>query len=93
MDEWIDEKTPSPFIHKSNNPTIQQSINPELLKRNPMKTYIYRIITFIISLMAVVTAQPSFPSAPNQAPIGGLGLLAAAGGALALKKLRDKHKK
>tara|TARA_B100000035_G_scaffold289222_1_gene275439 strand:- start:100 stop:219 length:120 start_codon:yes stop_codon:yes gene_type:complete len=38
-------------------------------------------------------AQPSFPGAPAQAPIGGLGLLAAAGGALAIKKLRDKRKK
>jgi len=37
-------------------------------------------------------AQPSFPDPPSQAPIGGLGLLAAAGGALALKKLRDKKK-
>ena len=32
----------------------------------------------LLSLM-----QPDFPSIPNQAPIGGIGILAAAGGALA----------
>lgn len=40
---------------------------------------------------AVIVAQPGLPSAPSQAPIdGGLGLLAAAGGAYAWKKLRDQ---
>ena len=58
-----------------------------------MKSTIYRCITFVLSLIAIVSAQPSFPGAPNQAPIGGLGFLAAAGGAMALKKLYDKHKK
>ena len=52
-----------------------------------------RIALFVLPLITVVTAQPSFPGTPNQAPIGGLGLLAAAGGALAIKKLLDKHKK
>ena len=32
----------------------------------------------------------SFPDEPSQAPIGGLGLLAAIGGAMAYKKLRKK---
>lgn len=43
---------------------------------------------------AVVFAQlPVLPSAPSQAPIdGGLGLLAAAGGAYAFKKLRGSKK-
>jgi hypothetical protein len=41
-----------------------------------------------------VLAQPGLPSTPDQAPIdGGLGLLAAAGGAFAVKKLRDKKKR
>ena len=36
-------------------------------------------------------AQPGLPGTPPQVPIdGGLGLLAAAGGAYAIKKLRDK---
>ena len=52
-----------------------------------------RIAVFVLPLITVVIAQPSFPGTPNQAPIGGLGLLAAAGGALAIKKLIDKRKK
>ncbi|MEQ9264146.1 MAG: hypothetical protein RLN81_02930 [Balneolaceae bacterium] len=36
-------------------------------------------------------AQPGLPGDPAQAPIdGGLGLLAAAGGIYALKKLRER---
>jgi len=59
-----------------------------------MKTQLIKIATFIIfPLIVVVNAQPAFPGSPNQAPIGGLGFLAAAGGAMALKKLYDKHKK
>ncbi len=52
-----------------------------------------RIALFVLPLITVVIAQPDFPGAPTQAPIGGLGLLAAAGGALAIKKLIDKYKK
>ena len=52
-----------------------------------------RIAVFVLPLITVVIAQPSFPGTPSQAPIGGLGLLAAAGGPLAIKKLLDKHKK
>jgi len=58
-----------------------------------MLTRLIRIALFVLPLITVVIAQPSFPGGPNQAPIGGLGLLAAAGGALAIKKLLDKHKK
>jgi hypothetical protein len=47
----------------------------------------------VLIMIAVVQAQPGLPGAPSQAPIdGGLGLLAAAGGAYAIKKLRDKKK-
>ena len=58
-----------------------------------MLTKLIRIAVFVLPLITVVIAQPSFPGTPSQAPIGGLGLLAAAGGALAIKKLLDKHKK
>jgi hypothetical protein len=58
-----------------------------------MLTRLTRIAVFVLPLITVVIAQPSFPGTPNQAPVGGLGLLAAAGGALAIKKLIDKHKK
>ncbi|MEQ9309337.1 MAG: hypothetical protein RLN90_07770 [Balneolaceae bacterium] len=51
-------------------------------------------LTFILIITAVALAQPGLPSAPSQAPIdGGLGLLTAAGGAYAIKKLKDKKKK
>lgn len=60
-----------------------------------MKT---RILLILVSVMLNVNewvlAQPGLPSTPDQAPIdGGLGLLAAAGGAYAVKKLRDKKKR
>ena len=58
-----------------------------------MMVRLTRIAVFVLLLITVVIAQPSFPGTPSQAPIGGLGLLAAAGGALAIKKLIDKHKK
>ena len=50
------------------------------------------IYNFIIILVyALLYSQGiDFPSAPAQAPIGGLGLLAAGGAALAYKKLRKK---
>ena len=51
-----------------------------------------RIALFVLPLITVVTAQPDFPGAPSQAPIGGLGLLAAAGGAMAIKKIMDRKK-
>ena len=46
----------------------------------------------IVVLSGVLAAQPpGLPGNPSQAPIdGGLGLLAAAGGAYALKKLKQK---
>jgi hypothetical protein len=58
-----------------------------------MKNKLIKISLTLLPLISMIYAQPSFPGAPNQAPIGGLGLLAAAGGAMALKKFRDKHKK
>ena len=68
-----------------------------------MKTLSLYQILFIILLIVVAlvfvlpelaTAQPPPPpTKPTQAPIdGGLGLLAAAGGAYAIKKLRDRKK-
>ncbi|MEO1023285.1 MAG: hypothetical protein AAFW89_12150 [Bacteroidota bacterium] len=59
-----------------------------------MKTRILFTLTLIAAFLAeVAQAQPGLPSAPTQAPIdGGLGILAAAGGVYALKKLRDRKK-
>ncbi len=58
----------------------------------PMKSRIvFTVTAFVLFATELVMAQPSLPGAPSQAPIdGGLGLLAAAGGAYAIKKLRDK---
>lgn len=52
------------------------------------------ILLMVIVLPEIVSAQPPPPpSKPAQTPIdGGLGLLAAAGGAYAIKKLRDRKK-
>ncbi len=46
-------------------------------------------VFLVLIMITLVQAQPGLPGDPAQAPIdGGLGLLAAAGGAYALKKLR-----
>ena len=58
-----------------------------------MRNKIAQIIVLSLPLITVITAQPSFPGAPAQAPIGGLGLLAAAGAAMAIKKFMDGRKK
>ena len=51
----------------------------------------YDVILNILIVNATIFAQGvDFPNEPNQAPIGGLGLLAAGGAALAYKKLRKK---
>jgi|TARA_Y200000002_G_scaffold176500_1_gene145548 hypothetical protein len=56
-----------------------------------MKKFSFALMTIMIAAMEVVMSQPSLPSNPPQAPIdGGLGLLAAAGGAYAYKKLKGK---
>ena len=56
-----------------------------------MKKFSFALMTIMIAAMEVVMSQPTLPSNPPQAPIdGGLGLLAAAGGAYAYKKLKDK---
>ena len=59
-----------------------------------MKTALILFFAFTLILIAttVILAQPpGLPDAPSQAPIdGGLGLLAAAGGAYAWKKLRKR---
>ncbi|MCG8372704.1 MAG: hypothetical protein MI700_04185 [Balneolales bacterium] len=59
-----------------------------------MKTKLFfPLFAIAVLVTELAFAQPVLPSDPAQAPIdGGLGLLAAAGGAYALKKLRDKNK-
>lgn len=70
-------------------------LNKEKSKKSVMeriKAYITILFgVFIIGIIISTEsyAQPMLPTAPSQAPIdGGLGLLAAAGGAYAYKKLK-----
>ena len=55
-----------------------------------MKKKYYIIINALIVKATIFGQGVDFPSEPNQAPIGGLGLLAVGGAALAYKKLRKK---
>ena len=50
------------------------------------------IILSVVVFSTIILAQPSFPNDPTQTPIGGLGLLAVAGGAMAIKKFMDRKK-
>lgn len=71
-----------------------------ILKKNTaMKQSIilFAFITLILFICLVfpdaLAAQPAPPGGPAQNPIdGGLALLAAAGGAYAIKRLKDKKK-
>ncbi len=56
-----------------------------------MKNLVTIFTLFIlITLPAILLAQPGLPSSPEQTQLGGIELLAAAGGAYALKKLRGR---
>jgi len=58
-----------------------------------MKTNLYTLLITIISITNTIIAQGiDFPSDPSQAPIGGLGLLIGAGGAMAWSKLKNRNK-
>jgi hypothetical protein len=49
------------------------------------------LLTVFILIPTILYGQPGLPDDPEQAPIdGGLSILAAAGGAYAIKKIRDK---
>ena len=58
-----------------------------------MKTKLYTLVITLFSITSWLVAQGiDFPDPPNQGPIGGLGLLAAAGGALAYRRLKNRNK-
>ena len=62
-----------------------------LNRRGKMRNIIRNCIYFMITMGSMLMAQGiTLPNEPSQAPIGGLGWLAALGGALAYKKLRKK---
>ena len=55
-----------------------------------MKEKYYVILNALIVNATIFAQGPDFPNEPDQVPIGGLGLLAFGGAALAYKKLRKK---
>tara|TARA_Y100001935_G_C17311812_1_gene517357 strand:+ start:29379 stop:29555 length:177 start_codon:yes stop_codon:yes gene_type:complete len=56
-----------------------------------MRTKAIVVVVFVVLLITeTVLAQPGLPTPPAQAPLGGLALLAAAGGLYAVKKLKDR---
>ena len=59
-----------------------------------MKTKLYTLLISILSITNTIIAQGvGFPDPPpDQAPIGGLGLLIGAGGAMAYRKLKSRNK-
>lgn len=75
---------------KKNTIEKETSKNPLNILKQYRLMVLLALIT-LLSLSGLLMAQPGLPSAPSQAPIdGGLSLLAVAGGAYAIKKLRDK---
>jgi hypothetical protein len=49
-------------------------------------------ITILLLTHDILLAQPGLPDGPSQAPIdGGLTFLVAAGGAYALKKIKERN--
>tara|TARA_B100001142_G_scaffold287971_1_gene303845 strand:- start:33 stop:224 length:192 start_codon:yes stop_codon:yes gene_type:complete len=62
-----------------------------LNRRGKMRNITRYAITSLITFSSFILAQGiTLPNEPSQAPIGGLGWLAALGGASAYKKLRKK---
>lgn len=64
---------------------------------NKITLFLTVIVVLVICILVLpdlsFSQPPPPPGKPTQTPIdGGLGLLAAAGGAYAIKKLRDKQK-
>jgi len=58
-----------------------------------LETRLHILLITLISITSWLIAQGvDFPSTPSQAPIGGLGLLGAVGGAMAWKKLKNRKK-
>lgn len=93
-------------IRKNREVLISKRLNDKRLMQSKIKQYFsaafyFKLLiskvgyffVFVLLLSTAAVAQPSFPSEPNQTPIdGGLGLLAAAGGVYAVRKLSKKNR-
>ena len=89
-------KTQRIIEHKTENDhTMNTSSFSQKLQQFALRIaglFIMLIITSLTIYAQGAPGLPGFPSSPDPAPIdGGLTLLAAAGGAYAIKKLRDKN--
>lgn len=76
--------------------TMKPSIFKNMIKLAQRIASLFVVIAFnTISVLAQSSpGLPGFPDSPSAAPIdGGLGLLAAAGGVYAWKKLRNKNER
>ncbi len=72
----------------------QQKMNANWILKWKNKGFLFFVLCAVIIITSsVIFAQPpGLPSTPDQAPIdGGLGLLAAAGGTYAWRKLKAKN--
>ena len=73
--------------------TNKSNEDKDLFNLKKILSLVLHSFILVLALCTITYAQPGLPGAPSQAPIdGGLGLLAAAGGAYALRKLREKNK-
>lgn len=61
-----------------------------MIVRIVVSTLLLLVLTAVVVYAQSSPPPPMLPGMPDQAPLGGLGLLAAAGGAYAWKKLRNK---
>ena len=72
----------------------EKKMNANWILKWKNKGFLFFVLcaVIIITSSAIFAQPPGLPATPDQAPIeGGLGLLAAAGGAYAWKKLKEKN--
>ena len=88
-------KVPTDLLRPDPAFNITSEIQPVSSENKTMKYILKTSIPLVILCLIpiIIVAQPGLPVAPDQAPIdGGLGLLAAAGGVYAIRKLRQRKK-
>ncbi|MCH8495027.1 MAG: hypothetical protein LAT57_05270 [Balneolales bacterium] len=75
------------YEHKATHTLLQ--IPQKVFRRFTANVRYFLFIGPLLFFTETILAQPpGLPDSPDQAPLGGLGLLAAAGGAYAWKKLK-----
>jgi len=87
---------PITSLRETTQALLERKRRPRFIRTMVMAgvTTLILIATALVSPDRAESQPPPPPSKPAQTPIdGGLGLLAAAGGAYAVKKLRDREKR